>query len=218
MTQEKYFTLIYGADVTKAANKKITPAAEFSELVTSKELVARIHEETERYRQEVAAECEALKEQAVREGFEQGYKEWEQQLAFLEAEVGKVRAELMKLAMPIALKAAKKIVAGELSTSEEAIFNIVKATAKTVAQHKKIIIYVNKADYAILDKQKAKLKELFEQLDTLSLRERDDVEVGGCIIETERGIINAQLKDRWRTLDAAFESLTSSLLKGSTPS
>ena len=218
MTEEKYFTLIYGADVAKAGKKKITPGAEFSELVSSKELVERIHEESDRYRNEVAAECEALKEQAIREGFEQGYKEWQEQLSYLEAEIGKVKGELMRLATPIALKAAKKIVAGELVSSDEAIFNIVKATTKQVAQHKKVIIYVNKADYPLLDRQKGRLKELFEQLESLSLRERDDVEQGGCIIETERGIINAQLKDRWRTLDAAFESLTSSLLKGGTSS
>ena len=76
------------------------------------------------------------------------------------------------------------------------------------------MLYVNKDDFEVLDKNKAKIKELFESLDSLSLREREDVERGGLVVETEAGIINAQIKDRWRNLEAAFDSLGEKLRKG----
>ncbi len=121
---------------------------------------------------------------------------------------------MIKLVMPIALKAAKKIVAAEITTAPEAILNIAKQTLKSVTQNKKIVLYVNKDDFEFLDKHKTKIKELFESLDSLSLREREDVERGGLIVETEAGIINAQIKDRWRNLEAAFDSLGEKLRKG----
>ena len=34
------------------------------------------------------------------------------------------------------------------------------------------------------------------------------MEPGGCLIETEAGIINAQLENQWRSLEAAFKAYT----------
>lgn len=211
---KKYFSLIYGGTITAAPQGKIISAEALSELLSSEEVLKRIQEEAEQYRKQVIEECEALKEQAQKEGFENGYQQWTDQLLKLEEEIGRVHGEMQKLIMPIALKAAKKIVSKELETAPDTIVSIILSTLKSVAQHKKIVLYVNKADYEVIDSNKSKIKQIFESLESLSLRERDDVEAGGCIIETEGGIINAQLKDRWRSLDAAFESLGEKLKKG----
>ena len=109
--------------------------------------------------------------------------------------------------MPVALKAAKKIVGREMELSDEAIVDIVSNTLKSVSQHKKITIYVNKKDLDALERNRSRLKEIFETLDVLSLRERNDIAPGGCIVETEGGIINAQLENQWRILENALEML-----------
>jgi type III secretion protein L len=214
VSEKKYFTLISGKPLGKAPQEKIIPQESFSELLTGKEVLEKVQEDALQYRQRVMSECEKLKEVAQKEGFEQGYSNWVQQVSYLEKEILRVHDEMMKLVMPIALKAAKKIVAAELQTTQDAIVNIVKTTLKSVAQHKKIAIYVNKKDFEILEKNKSQIRQLFEQLESLSIREREDIDEGGCVIETESGIINAQLKDRWISLEAAFESLGSQLLKG----
>jgi type III secretion protein L len=214
VSKTKYFTLISGAELHKGGPEKIIAAEDYSELMNSKELLVRIQEEAEEYRKQVIAECEVLKSESVKEGFEQGYKEWVEQIAKLEDEITKVREETQKLIMPIALKAARKIVAAEITLEPKSILNIVMQTLKSVAQHKKIVLYVNKADFDVLDANKGKIKELFESLESLSLRERDDVEQGGLIVETEAGIINAQIKDRWINLEAAFNALGEKLKRG----
>jgi type III secretion protein L len=214
VSKTKYFTLISGAELHKAGPEKIIPAKDYALLLNSKEVLTHIQEEAEEYRKKVIAECEELKNQSIKEGFEQGYHEWVGQIAKLEEEIAKVREETQKLVMPIALKAAKKIVASELTLNPKAIIDIVTQTLKTVAQHKKIVLYVNKADFDVLDANKGKIKELFESLESLSLRERDDVEQGGLVVETEAGIINAQIQDRWLNLEAAFNALGEKLKKG----
>jgi type III secretion protein L len=104
-------------------------------------------------------------------------------------------------------KAAKKIVGRELELSEDAIVDIVSSSLKAVAQHHKITIYVNKKELAILEANRPRLKNIFESLESLSLRERNDIAPGGCVIETEGGIINAQLDNQWRILEKAFDNL-----------
>lgn len=214
MTSKKLFSLIYGDTIRQATTEKIVPAADLSKLLSAEDVLATIVSEAEKYRQVVISECESLKEQAQKEGFAEGYKEWTVQLAKMEEEIANVREEMHKLIIPVSLKAAKKIVSSELALQPEAILEIVSSALKSVAQHKKIVIYVNKSDLEILENKKNKIKDVFESLESLSLRERDDVEQGGCIIETEGGIINAQLKDRWRNLESAFESLADTLRKG----
>ena len=204
---KKFFSLIFGEKNTIAANKRIIPADSISQLFDAEEVLAKVKSDAESYKLEVAKECEKLKENAQAAGFSEGYQSWAEHIAKLEEEIVLVRKELEKLLIPVALKAAKKIVGREIELSEDTIVDIVSNSLKAVSQHKKITIYVNKKDLDPLEKSRGRLKEIFESLEVLSLRERADIARGGCIIETEGGIINAQLENQWSALERAFASL-----------
>lgn len=202
---KKFFSLIHGDSVHLAPKKKVIPQDAISELVEGHKIIEEVKKDAETYRLEVARECEKLKEQAQKEGFEAGFKEWVEHVAKLEEEILKVRQDLEKFLVPVTLKAAKKIVGREIELSEDTIVDIVSNSLKSVSQHKKITIYVNRKDLDPLEKHRPQLKQIFESLEVLSLRERADVAQGGCIIETEGGIINAQLENQWRVLENALE-------------
>ena len=50
------------------------------------------------------------------------------------------------------------------------------------------------------------MKSLIEHLESLSIMARPDIQQGGCVIETEAGIINAKLENQLMALEAAFRS------------
>ena len=56
-----------------------------------------------------------------------------------------------------------------------------------------------------LEAEKSKIREILDQIESLSIHDRADIATGGCIIETESGIINATVDNQWRALEAAFE-------------
>ena len=118
-----------------------------------------------------------------------------------------------KVIIPVALKAAKKIIGRELKASKDAVVDIIANSLKAVAQHKKITILVNPKELETVEKKRDSFKDIFEHLEVLSIRPRNDVEPGGCVIETESGIINAQLENQWVILENAFERLLKSSLK-----
>lgn len=209
----QYFSLIQGGKITRGIQDKVINSESFSELLSSHQVLEKVKQDAIDYKKKVASECEPLKDAAEKAGFEAGYQAWVQQISYLENEIKKVREEMMKLCMPVALKAARKICASELETHPDVILDIVTNTLKSVAQHRRIVLYVNKRDFDILEKNKGSLKTIFEQLESLSIRDRDDIEQGGCVVETEGGIINAQLQDRWRSLETAFESLAGQLFR-----
>lgn len=204
---KKFFSLISGDSLLIAPKTKIVTAKAFSTMLDAKEVIKTAKEDAKAYRLAVAEECETLKEQAQKEGYEAGFSKWAEHIAKLQQEIDSIRDEYVKILAPVALKATQKIVGSVLETSKDAVFDIVANSLKPVMQHKKITIYVNKNDLEYLEKKRQELKGLFESVEVLSIRERGDVSAGGCVIETEGGIINARLENQWAILEQAFHSI-----------
>lgn len=204
---KKFFSLIHGDQVHLAPNTKVIPSEALQTLATAEEVLAKVREDAEKYRNSTAEECERQKEQATQEGFEEGQRQWNEKLRELEEEILEVRNKLEKLVVPIALKAAKKIVGRELEISKDTVVDIVANSLKAVTTHKKVKICVSKEDLEALEKQRERLKKMFETLESFIIEERDDISPGGCLIETEGGIINATIENQWMMLENAFDAL-----------
>lgn len=203
----KFFSLLQGEKLHLAPGVKIIPGESISTIMHAEEVLKTVNIQSEEYKMQVAAECEKLKEQAKQEGFEKGYFDWIEKLALLDEEIKKVRKEAENMIFPIALKAAKKIVGRELEISKSAVTDIISNSLKSVASHKKIKLYVNKKEFEQVERNKEQLKKIFENLEVLSIIPQDNIESAGCIIETEGGIINAQLENQWMILETAFQRL-----------
>ncbi len=202
----KFFSLISGKEVRAAPGEKIIPAKEFSTLESASEILKTVKGEAAEFKAQTAVEAEKIKELAFQEGFQEGLASLNAHLFALDKELKALREEVQKKILPLSLMAARKIFGEELRLHPDRIVDIVLTSLKPVTQHRKIIIYVNKADLQALEDSKNKIKKIFEHLDSLSIQERADIEPGGCMIETEAGIINAQLENQWRALESAFES------------
>lgn len=203
---KKFFSLLSGQQVRVAPGKKVIPSKEFSTLEKADKLLKEVKKEAEEFKKTTFAESETIKEQAFQEGFQEGLVSLNQHLFALDQELKAIRNDIQKKILPLALKAARKIIGEELKLHPDRIVDIVLNSLKPVTQHRRIHIYVNKADLQELEDNRNKLKKIFEHLENLSIQERDDIEPGGCMIETEAGIINAQLENQWRALESAFES------------
>lgn len=208
------FSLIEQGDIHLAPNSKVISSEDFSKLINATEIIAKTKEEEIAYRISIARECETLKELAETAGFEEGLKRWNGQLELLEAEIKKVRQEMENALVPFALTAVKKIIGKELETRPDTIVDIVANALKTVLQHRRITLYVNQLDLEQLEAQRPRLKSLFEHLESLSIVPREDIQQGGCMIETEAGIINAKLENQLLALETAFRNFFQNRKKG----
>ncbi len=201
----KFFSLIYQGEIHPDSDEKVIPAEDFSTLMGAAEILTRAKQDVEHYKKQVEKECRELKEQAKEEGFSEGLSRFNEHLIHFDKQLRVIRMDLQKQILPLALKAAKKIVGEQLSVSPETIVEIVIQTLAPVTQNHRFNIYVNKVDKEILEAQKPKIKSILEQVQVLTIQERSDVAPGGCIIETESGIINASIENQWRALESAFE-------------
>jgi type III secretion protein L len=204
----KYFSLIYQGQVHPASEEKVIPSEEFSTLVQASEILEKARQDAETHHEKALQKAKELKAKAKQEGFQEGLEKFNDQMLYFERALRTVRLELQKQIIPLALKAAKKIVGAQLELNPETIVEIVLQCLAPVLQNHRFTIYVNKADKEILEANKPKIKNILEQIQVLTIQERSDIAPGGCIIETESGIINATLDNQWRALEAAFEKYT----------
>ncbi len=201
----RLFALIEGGQVHPASNKKVIHSEDFSTLVSAHDLLEKTRNDRVALQERAEKEAEELKKKGYEEGYQEGLTQLNENILALDNEKKRLRHEMNQLILPLALKAAKKIVAGELKANPETIVDIVLQAIAPVLQNRKITIYVNKADKEILETEKPRLKEKLEQLELLMIKEREDISPGGCMIETETGIINATIENQWRGIEAAFD-------------
>ncbi len=204
-------TLLFGDRVEPAPGTKIIKAADVSKLVEAEQIIDQIRSEEERLRKENEEKSANIRKEAHAQGIQEGQNQWAEQLALLEEERLKVRGEMRAQLTKLALLAAKKIVGREIELNEETVADIIVTSLRSVSQDKRVTIYCNRADIEALEKYREKLQSVFERLESLSIQVRDDVEEKGCIIETERGIIDAQVETLWQTLEEAFARLADRL-------
>ncbi len=202
----KFFSLLSGKDLRAKPGKKVIPEAEISELMSSAQIIEKVKEDAHQYRLKIVKECEILKEHASQEGFNEILLKLNQHVLSLNELLKTVEKDVHNKILPLALKAARKIIGEELKLHPDRIVDIVLQALKPVLQHHRVTIYVNKADLETLESKKSKIRKILEQVESFSIQERNDIEPGGCIIETESGIINAQLENQWRALESAFET------------
>lgn len=188
-------------------HSKVIPKDVITTLISCQELLDRLKTQEKEYRKTIIEECEKEKEAASVEGFKEGFKLFSEKLSILEEEVDRVKEVLSKEMLPIALKAAKKVIGDHLQIGDQVFLDSIKKHLKAVKAHKKVTVWVSKEDFPFVEKEKSNLKQNFESLETFSVREKDDLKRGDCLIETDGGIINGRFEHVWAILEEAFKRI-----------
>ena len=201
----KWFSLLYQGDVHPSTDEKVIPAKDYSKLLKAIEIVEKAKEDAAKLLANTEKECEDLRAEAREKGFEEGLEKFNEQIFEMDQKLKAIRHNMQQMVLPIALKAAKRIVGKELDTFPETIVDIVMQALAPISESHQVIIHVNKEDKERLDAKKPKLKKILQQVEILAIQEKSDVAPGGCIIQTEGGMINATIENQWKALERAFE-------------
>jgi len=197
--------LINGEEV-RLEKKKIIRKEELEIILATEELLERAEQEVIDLKNKLKEESKQEKAAAYEAGFQEGLAQFNEHVLFFGEKIKELRHLMQQQMLPLVLKTTKKIVGEQIRLHSETIVDIVMQAIKSVLQCKYIKIYVHKQDLESLEKKKESIKELFDQIESFQIEERSDIESGGCVIETERGILNATLENQFRALENAFEA------------
>lgn len=173
-----------------------------------------------------AQDLERFEKEAYQRGFEAGKNQRQEQavlemeqeteslMKLLESTIQELRKEkesfyqenefyIVKLAIEI----AKRIIQTELSQNPEILLYVVREALKRISDKGRIVIQTHPDDLALLHNNHDFMKKhliVFEHVDFIAT---EKVRRGGCLIESESGIVDAQL-------DVQLEKIEQSLLEG----
>ena len=187
---------------------KIVPHAEFATLMEIEELLEETKKQAKLLLEEAQKEADALCEKAKQDGYQEGLLQVNKEIFHVEDYKKVLKNDMQKKILPLTLATAKKIVGEEMRLSPDAVVDIVLEAIKKVTQSYHVKLKVFPDDYTKLEQEKDNILQKLGSIETFSLEASKDVPQGGCIIETEHGIINATLDNQFRAIEAVFEQMS----------
>jgi flagellar assembly protein FliH len=88
---------------------------------------------------------------------------------------------------------AKKVIHFEFSTRDSAVQEMIRLAVQSVLDRESMTIKVNPTDKGYAEDFRPKLLALFSDIKNLSFEAHSGVERGGCIVETNFGVIDARV-------------------------
>jgi type III secretion protein L len=185
------------------AVSKITKEAHEASL-EAKQIIAKAQEQAAQLLDDARREKETVLAESTERGYTAGLDQWNDALADAwkqrEDFLAKHEAELVKLAVAI----ARRIIGPSLEMNPGTVLQTAKEALRGVRSERRIIIKVNPSDEDALREQAASLKMLGAEMGELVIIGNPSIEPGGCIVESDLGVIDAQISTQLASIENAL--------------
>ncbi len=198
-----------GQDLSLSGEKSprragVVNAEEFEARNKAKEIIA----DAMRKAEEIIAAAAVARDEVFAKAREEANAEVQAQateeLARAKLQAGQILAASEHDVVQLALKIAAKILGRELESDPELVLEIAANVIQTTRAAKALILRVHPEDGKLLRSKKPKLLELVGRSVDLAIRDDGDVERGGCIVQTEFGVIDGQIKTQFKMIENVF--------------
>ncbi len=175
-----------------------------AEIYTATSKAREILQKAQAEAEEIVRKAREEKDREKQDGFQSGYQEGLAQVTELLAKARIEYDHMLKSAgkdiLNLAFKISEKIIGKHLEMDKTIIMDIVAQALQTVRQSRQITLRVNPEDAKVLKANKDTLLEKLGHGREIDVQEDKKVERGGCIIESEIGIVEAQLQTQLERL------------------
>ena len=183
-------------------------------LLNHEEIDLQIADRLEKQRTEFTQERESAYQKGFTDGEHKGREEGIEQIKpaveLLQDWVRMIQTEKEELirryekdVVELAFQITEKILAREIQTQPEVIIDSVRAGLQKIVNAESVTLRVNPEDMKIIESVQEELSKELAKSESLHLQTDDSVSRGGCVLETENGILDGQLDtqlNRLRTL------------------
>jgi type III secretion protein L len=175
-------------------------AEEFEAHTAARQIVLEAQKKAE----EIKAEALRFKEEVFARARDEARAEvqaWAaEELARAKMQAGQVLARSEADALELALKIAARIIGRDLEREPQVVAEICATALEAVRGAKAMVLRVHPEDGKLLREKRPRLMELIGRAVDLSIRDDADVQPGGCVIQTEFGTIDGQIRTQFEML------------------
>lgn len=164
---------------------------------------------------------EEIERQAYEKGFRRGEEEGrlaaqqqsaplmtalEATLAELDGVRTRIRQQVEREVVELALHVARKVVHHEISISEEALLCVVKDAMAQLDDPGEVTIRMNPEDLKRIREAGERIQAMMDNAGSLHFEEDPGMDCGGCYIHTAYGEIDARIEEQLRHIEEAFRA------------
>jgi flagellar assembly protein FliH len=148
-----------------------------------------------------------------RVGFESGSKRADSIIDSLNRILGQLEnirqqtyQEIEKEVAQLALSIARKIVCHEVQVSRETVTCVAREALSRVNNPTKIKIKLNPDDLQFIKDTQSQLSHFLRNVDNIRFEAEASIQNGGCLVETDRGDIDARIEKQFEAIEALFQA------------
>jgi flagellar biosynthesis/type III secretory pathway protein FliH len=193
--------------------KKAGPSSSAPPKVVPREVIAassealRIVETAEAEAAQIRASAEAVREEARRKGYAEGYEkgagEWGEAVRTARASVAAAVEGAKPQIVRLALRVAEKVLRRKLETEPESLLPMVDEALRSLSaqQPARVVIRAHPDDRGVLEVRRQHWLDRNPGLATLQVVADESFPRGGCRIESDFGMVDASLDTQLRVIE-----------------
>jgi len=158
------------------------------------------------------AELDAAYQRGLAEGIQKGRQEARHDLErefSLVAELARQWREKIDETMQqaevtvlrLAFEIAKKVIHSEIRLNADMIHYVVREAVKRISHASEAVVHVNPADLERLESDANLIREMRDRVDRVTFKADETVTPGGCIVETNVGLVDATLESQLEEIE-----------------
>jgi type III secretion protein L len=167
----------------------------------ARDVVALAQEKAKQIIEDAGRERDAIHEQAREEGNARGLSEWNHILARTALRIEELTKSWEETMLRLSVRVAEKIIGEQLRLHPDTIVEIVREVLKGTRPGKHLVIQVNETEAGQVRARLDHLKESLGVSSEIEIVASVSVRPGGCVIESELGIIDARLETQLKCLE-----------------
>ena len=115
----------------------------------------------------------------------------------------KIEKEVVELALAI----ARQVICQEITIDREIVVCVAREALAKVEDPARIKIKMSPSDLQFIKETRAQLSNMIENIDHVTLEAAENIQSGGCIIETDLGEIDARIEKQLQAVEESFRTV-----------
>jgi type III secretion protein L len=184
--------------------RKVIKKGVFAAAVDAQSIVEAARREADQLLDEAQKQREQIRAEAHRAGYEEGLTRWNETILLANEAQDRLLKTSEQILVRLAVRVAEKIIGEHLQSSPDAIVDIVREVLKSIRSERGLLIQVNPDHVETLRQSIHRLHDLLDNGCPIKILANPAISPGGCTVESEFGVIDAQLETQLKCLEEAL--------------
>ena len=114
----------------------------------------------------------------------------------------KIEKEVVNLALTI----ARKVICHEVTIDREIVMCVAREALAKIEDPGEIKIKMSPSDLQFIKETQTQLSKMLQNIDNVTLEAAENIQSGGCIIETDFGEIDARIEKQLQAVEESFDT------------